>query len=295
MRTLYITGPTAVGKSSIAVEVALRCNGEIVGADAFQVYEGLDVITAKPSAADLAKAPHHMIGCVPVMEKFDVAQYAAAATKCIAEIHARGKLPIVVGGTGLYVRALTHGLSDLPQADTSLRAELDGESLDDLQARYTALDPEGAKKIDLKNKRRLVRAIEVCLLTGKPFSSFRAEWETAPEGVTGFFLTRDRDDLHARTDQRVEEMFAQGAVEEVRALPPGLTTAAQAIGVKEILQYLAGTINETECKEQIKQATRQYAKRQITWFKRDAIFETVNLTSADPSQIAKRITDAVSG
>ncbi len=279
MKALFLTGPTATGKTGIALQVAKRCNGEIIGADAFQVYQGLDVLTAKPTREERERVQHHLIDFVPPTESFDVAQYLVAATHCANEIVSRGKLPIFAGGTGLYIRALTHGLSDLPKADAAIRAELETASLEELQKRYSALDPEGAKKIDLKNKRRLVRAIEVCLLTGKPFSSFREEWETTPESITGFFLTRDRDDLHERINRRVVEMFRNGVAEEVRATERVSATAAQAIGFKEIRAYLDGGISEKECIERIQQATRQYAKRQLTWFKRETMFETVNLSS----------------
>ena len=289
MNALFITGPTAVGKTGIALQVAERCNGEIIGADAFQVYKGLNVLTAKPSPEELQRVRHHLVDIVPPSESYDVAQYLSAATRCADEITSRGKLPIFVGGTGLYIRALTHGLSDLPKADAAIRAELDAATLEQLQKRYSALDPEGAKKIDLKNKRRLVRAIEVCLLTGKPFSSFREEWKAAPESVTGFFLTRDRDDLHERIGKRVEWMFCNGAVEEVRGTTDTGATASQAIGFKEIQLYLKGAINEGDCIEQIKQATRQYAKRQITWFKRETMFEAVNLSSIQDLESAVQL------
>jgi tRNA dimethylallyltransferase len=279
LKALFLTGPTAVGKTGIALQVAGRCNGEIIGADAFQVYQGLNLLTAKPSQEELRRVKHHLIGTVPPAESFDVAQYLAAATRYADEIASRGKLPIFVGGTGLYIRALTRGLADLPKADAATRAELEAAGLEELQKRYTALDPEGAKKIDLKNKRRLVRAIEVCLLTGRPFSAFREEWETKPAPVTGFFLTRDRDDLHRRINRRVAEMFRNGVVEEVRALAHVSATAAQAIGFKEIRALLDGGISESECIERIQQATRQYARRQITWFKRETMFETVNLST----------------
>ena len=281
LNALFLTGPTAAGKSGIALEIALRCNGEIIGADAFQVYQGLDLLTAKPSREDRQRVRHHLIDSVPPSENFDVARYFDAATACAAEITRRGKLPVFVGGTGLYIRALTRGLSDLPRGDAAVRAELQAAGLEELQMRYAALDPEGAKKIDLKNKRRLVRAIEVCLLTGKPFSTLRKEWESAPVPAAGFILTRDREDLHARINRRVEEMFRDGVVDEVRALGNASITAAQAIGFKEIRALLAGEITERECIGRIQLATRQYAKRQLTWLKRESLFETVNLSSHD--------------
>ncbi len=286
LNALFLTGPTASGKTAIALEAALRCNGEIIGTDAFQIYQGLDLLTAKPSREERQKVRHHLIDSVPPSESFDVARYFEAATRCAADIALREKLPIFVGGTGLYIRALTRGLSDLPRGDARIRAELQTAELEELQQRYAALDPDGAKQIDLKNKRRLVRAIEVCLLTGKPFSTLRKEWEKAPKPVTGFILTRDRDDLHARINRRVEEMFRNGVVEQVRAIGCVSVTAAQAIGYREIRALLDGAITERECIERIQLATRQYAKRQLTWLKREDLFETVNLSrNGDPESV----------
>ena len=293
MNALFITGPTSAGKTGIAIRVAELCNGEIVGADAFQVYKELDILSAKPSRSDRARVPHHLIGVVPILQGYDVAQYLDAARSSIADIVARGKFPVVCGGTGLYLRALIRGLSDLPKADASLRTELDGASLDDLQRRYTALDPAGAARIDLKNKRRLVRAIEVCILTQKPFSSFRDEWKTPAKNVTAFLLTRERDDLHERINRRVVEMFHSGAVEEVRQLTHAGATAIQAIGFGGIRALIAGECTEAECIACVQQATRRYAKRQLTWFRREPGFETINLTQCSDlelvaAQIAKK-------
>ncbi|MGB8356033.1 MAG: tRNA (adenosine(37)-N6)-dimethylallyltransferase MiaA [Chthoniobacteraceae bacterium] len=281
MNALYLVGPTSVGKTEIALRVAARCNAEIIGADAFQIYQGLDLLTAKPSMEERSRIPHHLVDSVPLSQSFNVAQYLDAATRSTEEIAARGKLPLVVGGTGLYVRALTRGLSDLPEADAAIRAELEAAPLEDLQARYADLDPTGANLIDTKNKRRLIRAIEVCLLTGKPFSSFRDEWKTAPAASVGFFLTRDRDDLYERINRRVESMFYNEAViEEVRRAPDIGATAGQVIGLREIQAHLRGEMNERKCIGRIQQATRRYAKRQLTWFKSEAaLFEEVNLTS----------------
>ena len=171
--SFLILGPTAVGKSDIAAAVAERCGGEIVSADAFQVYAGLDLLTAKPTAEVRARVRHHLVGEIPLTQSWDVAQWLDAARSRIAEIHARGHVAIVAGGTGLYIRALTRGLADLPPASPELRAELEAQPLAELARRLAELDPEGASRIDLKNPRRVVRALEVCLLTQRPFSSFR--------------------------------------------------------------------------------------------------------------------------
>lgn len=281
----FIVGPTAVGKTEIAAEVAARLDAEIISADAFQIYAGLDIMTGKPEAALHAKARHHLIGEVPLSQAFDVAQFAARANERALEIAKRGKLALVVGGTGLHARALSRGLSDLPGANSALRAELEAQSLAGLRTRYAELDPAGARQIDLKNKRRLVRAIEVTLLTGKPFSSFRDEWTKTPKYPSGFFLLRDRADLSARIDARVEQMFKQGLLEEARSVTAIGPTAARVIGWREAQACLRGEISEAEAIAKIQLATRRYAKRQLTWFRREPNFEPLNLTNL-PSESA---------
>ncbi len=288
--TFLILGPTAVGKSDFAAAVAARCDGEIVSADAFQVYAGLDLLTAKPSAALRARAPHHLVGEIPLTQAWDVAQWLVAARLRIAEIHARGRVAIVAGGTGLYLRALTRGLADLPPASPALRAELEAQPLAELQRRLAELDPEGARAIDLQNPRRVVRALEVCLLTQRPFSSFRGQWDAMPDGWRGIVLTRDRDDLRARIDRRTEEMFDAGVIEEVRNAGAVGPTASQTLGLREIRALLAGEMTRAECVAAIQQATRHYAKRQLTWFRRETAFRNVNLTPiADAAALADEI------
>ena len=280
-----------MGKSAFAVSVAEKCNGEIVSADAFQVYAGLDVLTAKPSPDLLARVPHHLIGEVPLTDLWDVARWLDAARSRIAEIRERGRVPIIVGGTGLYIRALTRGLADLPPASPALRAELAARPLADLQHQLAELDAESARRIDLKNPRRVIRALEVCLLTGQPFSSFRQQWSAASSGWRGIVLTREREELYARIDQRTAEMFSCGVVEEVRSTGDVGATASQTLGLREIRALLAGEMTQPECIAAIQQATRHYAKRQMTWFRRETDFRTVSLTfPADEVAVLKELT-----
>jgi len=262
MKPFFIVGPTATGKSEIAAEIACRLNAEIVSADAFQIYRGLDRLTAKPEKTILEKVPHHLLSAVPLNEEMNVEKFRAAATKVIREIHAREKRAIVVGGSGLYVRALTHGLSQLPGADPKLRAQLNELSLEELCRQLIDLDPESARKIDLKNRRRVVRALEICLLSGKPVSEQRTDWVVAAsrrEGhqgqprirgdashseaaAAGVFVFRDRAELYQRIDSRVEQMFADGIVDEVRAVRDLSSTAEKALGLRDIRALLAGEI-----------------------------------------------------
>ena len=286
-----VAGPTAVGKSELAVALAEQCNGEIVGADAFQVYEGLELLTAKPSPALRARVPHHLIGEIPLTESFDVAKYLERAELRLSEIRARGRQPLIVGGAGLYLRALTRGLAQLPPADAAVRAELELAPLASLQARLRELDPASATVIDLANPRRVIRALEVCLLTGRPFSSFREQWgETDPQSV-GLLLLRPREELYARIDRRIDEMFAAGVAAEVAALGEVGPTAGQTLGLREIRGCLAGKICERECMASMKQATRNYAKRQLTWFRREPSLRTVDLDATTEPTALLRFAD----
>jgi len=280
--TLFLAGPTAVGKTAVALAVAEACNGEIVGADAFQVYHGLDLLTAKPSREELARAPHHLIGVVPLSESFNVARYLESAQRAIEEIRSRGRLPIVVGGTGLYLRALTRGLADAPPADSALRDELAATPLPRLLEQLDALDPAAGAAVDRNNPRRVIRALEVVLLTGRPFASFRQEWREAP-AFHGFLLERTRDDLYERIDRRTAAMFERGVVEEVReAIDAGNIgdTARQVLGWTQIGALIRGEIGHAECVAALQQATRNYAKRQLTWFRREPMFKPISLNAA---------------
>lgn len=289
-RVFYIVGPTAAGKSEIAAEVAARLGAEIVSADAFQIYRGLDLLTAKPDPAMQSKAPHHLIGTVPLTVEMNVEKYRAAADEILQDIQRRGKLPLVVGGSGLYIKALTHGLAKLPGADHRLREELHQGDPDELYARLRELDPPAAEHIDRRNKRRVVRALEVCLLSGKPFSAQRNEWTTT--AVPGVFVVHERSELYSRIDRRVEQMFATGVVNEVRALGEVGPTAAKVLGLREIRALLANEISEKECIAKIQQATRRYAKRQLTWFQRQNNFELLNLSLHGLSKAIELIAQA---
>jgi len=211
-RTFFIVGPTATGKSELGADVAREIGAEIVSADAFQVYRGLDLLTAKPDSSTLGKAPHHLIGTTPLHEEMNAEKYRRAASRVVEEIHSRGKLAIVIGGSGLYIKALTHGLAPLPESDPKLRERLNAMSLDELHAQLTELDPEAAQKIDLKNRRRVVRAVEICLLAGKPASevvagvvnpgkSVKPRPRSAP-AATGVFVFHDREELYAASSKK---------------------------------------------------------------------------------------------
>jgi tRNA dimethylallyltransferase len=285
-RAFFIVGPTAAGKSELAAEVAREISAEIVSADAFQIYRGLELLTAKPDASTFAKAPHHLISTIPLHEEMNAEKYRCAASRVIGEIHSRGKVAIVVGGSGLYIKALTHGLAPLPESDPKLREKLNAISLDELRSQLIELDSEAAAKIDMKNRRRVIRALEICLLTGKPASEVVAETSdslgkgplrSAP-AATGVFVFRDREELYARINQRVEAMLECGLIEEVRAAGEVSATASQMIGFHEIRELLDGKTSISQCVAAIQQATRRYAKRQLTWFRRQTNFSPLNLS-----------------
>jgi tRNA dimethylallyltransferase len=296
----FIVGPTATGKSELAADVAQEIGAEIINADAFQIYRGLDLLTAKPDPATVAKAPHHLIGTVPVQEEMNAEKFRRAASRVIDEIHSRDKPALVVGGSGLYIKTLTHGLAALPEPNPNLRVQLNEMSLNELRRRLVELDPETARKIDMQNQRRLVRAVETCLLTGKPVSEKRIQWRSVagvgdPGGpgstipATGVFGFRDRDELYTRINNRVEAMFENGVIEEARAAGAMSSTALKMIGLHEIRELLGGQMSILQCIAAIQQATRRYAKRQLTWFRRQSNFEPLNLSLLSHNEAAKWI------
>lgn len=274
----FIVGPTAIGKSALAAELAELAGGEIVSADAFQIYRGLDLLTAKPDAITLAKVPHHLIGAVDPMEEMNAEKFRALAVNAIAEIGARGRPAIVAGGSGLYLRALTEGFSPLPTANAQLREKLSALSLEELNAQLVQLDPATSARIDWANRRRVQRALEVCLLSGKPMSA-QIEGERTQTAASGVFLYRERDDLYERIDARVRQIFAEGVVDEVRNAPARGTTASQTLGLREIQQLLRGELSEANCIARLQQGTRRYAKRQLTWFRGQTNFPSLNLST----------------
>lgn len=286
----FIVGPTAVGKSVLAADLALELGAEIVSADAFQIYRGFDLLTAKPDATTLARARHHLIGTMSILEEMNAEKFRRLALQAISEIHSRGKSAIVVGGSGLYVKALTHGLSAAPGSDPKIRAKLNKLNLDELRACLKKLDPESARRIDMKNRRRMQRALEICLLSGKPASKQRTEWSAGgTPAATGVFVFRDREDLYQRINRRVKAMFDAGVIDEVRAAGAMSETASKMIGLGEIRDLLEKKVSmlsasRTEssggeqCVAAIQQATRRYAKRQLTWFRRQTNFPPLNLS-----------------
>ena len=278
MKLVVIAGATATGKSSLSVELAQAIDAEIINADSMQVYRGMDIGTAKISVEERQGIPHHMLDVLDVNQDSTVAWYQSGAREVIDEIHSRGKSVVMVGGTGLYIKAVIDELN-FPDTDPMVRHTLNKEAeelgIDAMFARLEKLDPAAAIAIDRANLRRIIRALEVIEITGKPFTANlpREESIRYPD-ARQFGLVMDRDLLSTRIDERVNTMFEKGFVEEVQKLmPAGLLegrTAQRALGYSQIVSHLQGEVSLDAAIEETKRATRQYARRQETWFSRDA-------------------------
>ena len=257
----------------MAIEMARQLDGEIVNADAFQLYHGIEILSAAPSDEDRIRVPHHLYGVLDPTDPINAGKYMRMAKPVIEEIQARGKTPIVTGGSGLYQKFLTHGPAPLPPGDPVMRAELDARPLEDLVAELTQLDPIEASRTDLKNRRFVSRALEICLLTGSRTSDLRDQWVCQTREIScqlrGMLIQINRAELHTRITQRTRQMLESGAIEEVSALSHVSVNCEKAIGFREINSLLYGEIDRATCEEQINAATRQYAKRQETWFRRE--------------------------
>lgn len=293
-RPVFIAGPTASGKSEIALALAEIINGEIISVDSMQVYRGLDIGTAKPSAADQKRVPHHLVDCVDLAAPFDAAKFLALAQTAVEQIQSRGRTPVFCGGTGLYFKAWLAGIGDAPAADAALRAELEAAPQAELLRELELRDAATFAKIDRQNPRRVIRAVEVIRLSGGKFSEQRAGWAAAGAADNFFVLSRGAADLQARINGRVDRMFAAGLVEEVRRLLAdglgGNRTAMQAIGYRQVVEHLRGERALAATVELVKGRTRQFAKRQLTWFRGQLGAEWVSVLPEDPAAaVAEKI------
>jgi tRNA dimethylallyltransferase len=277
---LILTGPTASGKTALAVELAAALNAEIVAMDSMTLYRGMDIGTAKPTMDERRGVPHHLLDVLDPGESASVAWWLEQAAAICQDIEARGRQPLFVGGTPLYLKALLRGLFDGPPADIAIRTRLEGDASRDgapaLHARLGCVDPTSAARLHPNDVRRVVRALEVLELTGQPLSSWQTEWQGPPapgdlETPRCFCLELDRADLYARIDSRVESMIADGLFEEARVLRtasrPLSREAAQAVGYREAFDYLDGLSSREETVARIQTRSRQLAKRQMTWFR----------------------------
>ena len=290
-KPVFILGPTGSGKSAVAVELAeLLGYAEIISTDAYQVYKRMPIITAAPSSEEMSRVKHHLVGFMEPTENNDAAEHARRAGEISTVLQKGGMLPIHTGGSGLYVKFITHGISPAPPSDAALREELNALSLEEAVRRLQEADPEGAAATDLRNQRYVVRNLEIVLLGGKPLSYWRNNWQE-PAGP-GFCIVRNTDELDARIARRAEQMLRDGAIEEVAALE-GLTlstTASKTLGLAQVQEYLKGRLTRSELVFAISLATRQYAKRQRTWLRREQWLTPIVAGAGEsPKRIAERI------
>lgn len=284
-RVVAVGGPTASGKTALSVALAKAFDGEIINADSMQIYKSLDVGTAKPSVEERQGIPHHLLDFLPPETPYSVADFTAAADPLIRELTARGKLPLVVGGTGLYITSLLNGMAFAPEKiDPAIRARLqaraDAEGGAALYAELTKVDPDYAAQVHPNNLPRVIRALELFEATGRKMSEERVNARAAEPPYASLCLCltcRDRAVLYDRINRRIDRMVENGVLDEARQVydhRDAYRTAAQAIGYKEFFPYLEGTATLDACTEKLKQATRNYAKRQLTWFRRqnDAVW-----------------------
>ena len=296
-----ITGPTASGKTALGVALAETLHGEVVSADSMQIYRRMDIGTAKPTPEEMRGVPHHMIDVAEPEENYSVARYVAEASACVDDILARGKLPVVVGGTGLYIDSLVSGRTFADgSSDSALRQELN-ERYDEiggegLLGELRKVDPERAQKLHAADKKRIVRAMEVYILTGRTITQHDAETRARPPRYDAARIALDfteRADLYARIDRRVDTMVEAGLFDEVCALlasgVPGDCTAMQAIGYKEAAGAVRGEITEAEAAERIRQESRRYAKRQLTWLRRDPSLFWIRFEKTPDMALARRL------
>ena len=298
--TVFLVGPTAAGKTAVAVELARLLNAEIVSADSMQVYRGMDIGTAKPTAEQRGEIPHHLIDVCEVGEPFDVKRFVNLASGVIGEPTSREKTPLIVGGTGLYVRALRRGLFEGPPRNSKLRARLEGKSTAELFEELQRADPETAAKVDRHNPRRLVRALEVFCATGKPISALQTQWsdDRVRKNVPMIGLNRERVDLFARIERRIDEQIAGGWVDEVKWLVArGMeqnATALQAAGYRELVAHLHGELSLADTVALIKARTRQLARRQLTWFRREPGLIWLQVGRDEPAtQTSRRVLSTI--
>ena len=297
---IAVVGPTASGKTSLSINIAKKYGGQVVSADSMQIYEKMDIATAKPTAEEMQGIPHHLIGFQPIDKKFSVAEYVSLASECIEKIHNEGDLPVVAGGTGLYIDSLLQNIQfSKEEENTDSRKELT-DLFDEKGAEYMLeylreIDPLTAQRLHLKDKSRIIRALEIYKVTGKTMTEQKALSKTEPSPYDSLIIGinyHDRNVLYDRINRRVDIMLENGLLEEAKDFYniPQDKTACQAIGYKELAPYFKGEKDLTECVEKLKQETRHYAKRQLTWFRKN---ESINWIYPDDYENEEEMYSAV--
>lgn len=297
---IAVVGPTASGKTSLSINIAKKYGGQVVSADSMQIYEKMDIATAKPILEEMQGIKHHLIGFQPIDKKFSVAEYVSLASECIEKIHNEGDLPVVAGGTGLYIDSLLQNIQfSKEEENTDIRKELT-DLFDEKGAEYMLeylreIDPLTAQRLHLKDKSRIIRALEIYKVTGKTMTEQKALSKTEPSPYNSLIIGinyRDRNVLYDRINRRVDIMLENGLLEEAKDFYniPQDKTACQAIGYKELAPYFKGEKDLTECVEKLKQETRHYAKRQLTWFRKN---ESINWIYPDDYESESEMYNAV--
>ena len=296
-KLVAIVGPTAVGKTELSLELAEQFEGEIISGDSMQVYRGMDIGTAKAAPHELARVPHHLIDIISPAEEYSVAVFQESATRLISEINRRGRLPFLVGGTGLYIESVTHRFQFAQSAqDPELRERLqrlaETEGVEALHARLAAVDPTTAQRLHPNDVKRVIRALEIYESTGCKMSDYQLRAEQSPYQLLMIGLTMERETLYQRINERVDKMIEAGLVEEVRRLldqgyDPSLTSM-QGLGYKELVPYLYGEITLEKAIQDIKQRTRHFAKRQLSWFRRMKEIQWFDVTEPERRQEAEQ-------
>ena len=296
-KVIFITGPTAVGKSDIAIDVAEKVNGEIISCDSMQVYREIAIASNKVSLSDQKRVKHHVLDVTSVYEKFDVVQYVCLAKEAIRVLIESNKIPVVVGGSGLYLDALLDGIFEGPKADQDYRRTLEAEVKEKgnqyIYQKLQDVDKESANNIHPNDIRRVIRALEVYNLSGRTMS----EWKVKRKGlqdqydVRQYVLNRNRTSLYRSIDMRVDNMMDRGLLEEIKSLDRGRlsTTSRYLIGIKELSLMLKGDVSLENAVDDVKKNTRHYAKRQLTWFRKDARYEWIDLDNQESKNIVDRL------
>lgn len=294
-RLIVLLGPTGVGKTALSLNLAEHYLSPIISADSRQFFKGLEVGTAAPTTAQKERVVHHLVGMLDVTDYYSASEFERDALNIIEDLHKSHDVLIATGGSMMYIDALCNGIDDVPTIDESLRKEIyelyEREGLEPIRAQLKTLDPNFYNEVDLKNYKRVIHALEVCLMTGKPYSSFRTQTKKErPFEIIKIGLTRDRAELYERINNRVDEMISSGLLEEAgRFYPQRHLNALNTVGYKELFKYLDGEWTLDFAIEKIKQSTRIYSRKQITWFKRDKEIHWINLSETSEDDALKKI------
>jgi len=298
-KLIVLLGPTGVGKTALSLDLAEYYNSPILSADSRQFFKGLEIGTAAPTAEELLHVPHFLVGMLNVTDYYSASEFEQDALKIIAGLHEAHDTLIASGGSMLYIDALCNGIDEVPTIDENLRKEIYGlyerEGLDPVRAQLKALDPVFYNEVDLKNYKRVIHALEVCLMTGKPYSSFRTKIKKErPFKIIKIGLMREREELYSRINQRVDVMMRQGLLDEARYFyPQRHLNALNTVGYKELFKYFDGEWELDFAVEKIKQNSRIYSRKQMTWFKRDGEINWMNLSKISEPEALKVIIDLI--